>query len=513
MLNATPHQGVLFFPVSNLLAMTRSLLSVLACALFAFAATAQDSYTDKVQQYIDKYKDVAVAEMQRSGIPASITLAQGILESGVGESELATKGNNHFGIKCHDGWEGKTMTYDDDKKDECFRCYADAEESFRDHSDFLRTRERYAFLFEYSPTDYKKWANGLKDAGYATNPKYPELLITNIEKYDLHQYDVYENFVADNSTSTKSSDKKHNKKEHKGLGDVLKSVEDAVAPTTANTSERIVLVNQVRAVRVKQNETLEQIARSYDLGVARLLKYNEMPKVEKLPEGSIVFLQPKRRFGNDLYHVVQTGETMHSISQQHGIRLDYLYAKNNMQLGTQPAVGEVMYMRDKRSTIPRLSTDAAPVATQKETPSDIATIGTRSANTTPSEDASPRYAKPMQTDPLFPPSGNSSVEQKQETIEAENDLVETPQNEHLYTEEQPIPTSPDGPMTASTQTEPSADYITSQEQEGLDYYTVKPKDTLYSIAKAYGLSVNELMEINQLGSNVISVGSRLRIRR
>lgn len=497
--------------------MTRFPLFVLACALFACAATAQDSHTDKVQQYIDKYKDVAVAEMQRSGIPASITLAQGILESGCGESELATKGNNHFGIKCHNGWEGKSMTYDDDKKDECFRCYADAEESFRDHSDFLRTRERYAFLFEYSPTDYKKWAEGLKKAGYATNPRYPELLITNIEKYDLHQYDVFENFVADNSTSTKPSDKKQDKKDHKkGIGDVFKSVEDAVAPTSTNTSERIVIVNQVRAVRVKQNETLEQIARSYDLGVARLLKYNEMPKVEKLPEGSVVFLQPKRRFGNELYHVVQSGETMHSISQQHGIRLEYLYAKNNMQLGTQPAIGEVMYMRDKRTTIPRLSTDTAPVATQKETPTDIAAIGTRNANTTPTEDASPRYAKPMQTDPLFPPADNSNVEQPQEIIETPQpkiDLMETRSYETNLAKEPTTPPAPEGPMTASTDVEPSPDYITSQEQEGVDYYTVKPKDTLYSIAKANGLSVNELMEINQLGSNVISVGSRLRIRR
>ena len=180
---------------------TRSFAFLLSFALCAFAASAQNSYVDKAQSYVDRYKDIAMAEMQRSGVPASITLAQGLLESGCGDSELSTRGNNHFGIKCHTGWDGKTMTYDDDAKDECFRCYTSPEESFRDHSDFLRTRERYAFLFDLSPTDYKSWAYGLKKAGYATNPKYPELLISNIDKYNLHQYDIYDTFLRAGSAS------------------------------------------------------------------------------------------------------------------------------------------------------------------------------------------------------------------------------------------------------------------------------------------------------------------------
>ena len=147
------------------------------------------SAQNKTERYIEQYRQIAVDEMNRYNIPASITLAQGILESGNGESRLATEGNNHFGIKCHDNWNGKTIIEDDDEKGECFRKYQKAADSYRDHSLFLTERERYSFLFDYKKTDYKKWAKGLKKAGYATNPKYSSLLIDLIQKYDLNQYD------------------------------------------------------------------------------------------------------------------------------------------------------------------------------------------------------------------------------------------------------------------------------------------------------------------------------------
>ena len=142
-----------------------------------------------IETYIEKWAPVAVEEMYRSGVPASITLAQGILESRYGLSELASKGNNHFGIKCHKDWKGRTMAYDDDAKGECFRVYDSAQESFRDHSDFLRYRDRYKFLFEFDTKDYKSWAYGLKKAGYATDPNYPAKLIKYIEDYGLSRYD------------------------------------------------------------------------------------------------------------------------------------------------------------------------------------------------------------------------------------------------------------------------------------------------------------------------------------
>jgi hypothetical protein len=144
---------------------------------------------NKAEVYISSYKDIAVAEMNQFGIPASITLAQGILESGNGESRLATEGKNHFGIKCHDNWNGETIIEDDDEKGECFRKYSKVADSYRDHSLFLTERERYSSLFDLSPTNYKAWAKGLKKAGYATNPKYPSLLIDLIKKYDLNRFD------------------------------------------------------------------------------------------------------------------------------------------------------------------------------------------------------------------------------------------------------------------------------------------------------------------------------------
>ena len=159
---------------------------------FLFCAALSYAQNIDIERYVRDWAPTAVREMYRSGVPASITLAQGILESRYGNSPLATEGNNHFGIKCHKGWEGKTMAYDDDEKGECFRVYDSAAESFRDHSDFLRYRDRYKFLFEFSTTDYKAWAYGLKKAGYATDPSYPEKLIRYIEDYKLYEYDTVE---------------------------------------------------------------------------------------------------------------------------------------------------------------------------------------------------------------------------------------------------------------------------------------------------------------------------------
>ncbi|HZG00358.1 MAG TPA: glucosaminidase domain-containing protein [Chitinophagales bacterium] len=464
---------------------------------FACGVVAQDSYTNHAQDYIDRYKDIAIAEMQRTRVPASIKLAQGLLESGFGQSELAMKANNHFGIKCHSGWTGPSMTYDDDAKNECFRKYNNAEESFRDHSDFLRTRERYAFLFEYQPTDYKKWANGLKQAGYATNPRYPDLLIQSIEKYNLTQYDIYGSFVADNSTnpSNKTSNKAKHERNKRKIKNAIDDVAAAVAPQDKTAVAGVTYVNGLKAVRLTQEETITQIGRRYDIGADRVLRYNELNQVESLPAGTLVYLQPKRRNAQTMYHVVQPGESMYAISQQHGVRLSFLYTKNLMEQGTQPAAGEVVYLKDKRSTRPLLrGQETKPV---NVTPSaEIAHIDTRVATAPSGNDLSPRYAKPMPTDPLFPSANSSGVATQPSEATPELEL-------------QPVQHDP----SVSIAPESSVEYITSTETEGVDYHTVKPKETLYGIARAYGLTVNQLMEYNALGSDVISSGTRLRIRR
>lgn len=270
------------------------------------------------EEYIEKYKNVAIREMKQHGVPASITLAQGILESGSGKSYLATEANNHFGIKCHQDWDGKRVYKDDDKKNECFRAYKDPDESFRDHSLFLKNRSRYAFLFEESPTDYKAWAKGLKKAGYATNKKYPELLIGLIERYELHQYDL----------------EGYNAKPH--------GEEKEIAVSLINVS-----TNNVDYIEVGEGESLESIAAKTQVRIKKLLKYNDLEWDAVIEEGDRIYTQPKRRKAarEFQYHKVEEGETMHSISQKFGIRLDRLYDMNSMRVGEQPKVGSTLYLR------------------------------------------------------------------------------------------------------------------------------------------------------------------------
>lgn len=276
------------------------------------------------EAYIKKYHKTAIREMKEYGIPASITLAQGILESGSGKSYLATEANNHFGIKCHEDWRGERIYHDDDKRSECFRVYKDADESFRDHSLFLANRSRYAFLFDESPTDYKAWAKGLKKAGYATNRKYPDLLIDLIERYELHEYDL-EGFHED--------------------GKVKK--DEVPAEFEINLNQIQVSSNHVDYIIAKEGDTFETIAEQTQNRVHKLLEYNDMHFDDKLKEGQRVYTQPKRKKAarEHEYYTVKQGDTMHSISQQFAIRLRWLYKRNSMPVGSQPFVGQVLNLR------------------------------------------------------------------------------------------------------------------------------------------------------------------------
>ncbi len=277
-----------------------------------------------VEAYIKKYKGVAIREMKKHGIPASITLAQGILESGSGKSYLAREANNHFGIKCHEDWKGKRVYHDDDSKNECFRSYKDPDESFRDHSEFLTTRSRYAFLFDESPTDYKAWAKGLKKAGYATNRKYPQLLIDLIERHDLHKYDL----------------KGYHESENVDTAAVKPEFE--INPFQVNVSS-----NQVKYIEAKEGDTYEAIAAQVDVRVHKLLEYNDLAFDSKIKPGDRIYTQPKRRKAviEHEYHTVKQGETMYSISQQFGVKLRYLYKWNDMPVGAQPFMGQVLKLR------------------------------------------------------------------------------------------------------------------------------------------------------------------------
>ncbi len=284
-------------------------------------------------EYIEMFKDEAIKEMHHSGVPASITLAQGILESGDGNSPLARYANNHFGIKCHSDWQGETFIQDDDSKDECFRKYKTALESFADHSAFLK-RKRYAALFELKITDYKGWAKGLKEAGYATNPKYPQLLIRIIEENDLAKYDKMK--------SGKSVKVKHDRKEN--------STKDQKREAIANSKKRGSHVtklheNNIRYIEVKPEDSFEKIAEEFNMGVWQLYKYNDWDKETELFDEGVLFLQPKRGKAKEEYHIVRTGETMWDISQKYGIKLKKLYKRNRMFEGDQPKQGDKLFLQ------------------------------------------------------------------------------------------------------------------------------------------------------------------------
>lgn len=287
------------------------------------------------ETYISTFSDLAMQEMSRVGIPASITLAQGCLESSNGNSTLAVKANNHFGIKCHE-WTGKKIRHHDDARNECFRAYASAYESYKDHSHFLTTKSRYAELFELNPHDYRGWAKGLKQAGYATAKNYATLLIRIIEENELYRYDVLvmEGGMGDGTDTTSLITEHH-------------------YPTT----RQILMNNRIEFILVEPGDTPESLRNELSLYKNELTKYNNLYKGVKLVPGQIIYLQPKRRKaarGNEI-HVVEEGQTMYDISQIYGVKLKNLYKMNLMAEGEQPLESTEIYLRrQKREPILKL---------------------------------------------------------------------------------------------------------------------------------------------------------------
>jgi hypothetical protein len=309
----------------------RTLPALLLLCLSGPLFSQQSSYDLTVNRYIGRFKWIAIREMQQYGIPASITLAQGIIESNAGQSDLAVKANNHFGIKCQKEWTGPTFHKDDDKPNECFRKYDDPLDSYRDHSLFLTTRDRYKSLFSLPRGDYKAWALGLKAAGYATNPAYADLLIKTIEKFSLQQYDS-ESPVAPapllpcTQTST---------------ADTAGFLYFAPGPG----GKKVFLNNHVRLVIADSGETLSNIGRTFGLKPEKLAQYNDLPAGGKICGGEIIYLMKKQRKGNEATHVVREGQTLWEISQIHAIRLKNLAKRNHLSLTAKPAPGTLLKLR------------------------------------------------------------------------------------------------------------------------------------------------------------------------
>lgn len=434
--------------------MHQKTLYLLYFLLMAISAFGQDNSRFL---YIERFKDISISEASRTGIPASIKLAQGILESNAGLSTLALRANNHFGIKCHNDWTGKKYYHEDDDYDDqgkliesCFRVYKNAEASYIAHSEFLRDpnkRFRYGFLFSLPPHDYRAWAHGLKSAGYATSPTYAEKLIRVIETYELFRFD-----------QMTMVDLQH---------------DDAILMGGAFIS----LINDVKVTFAKLDDTPSKIADRTGVSVKRILKYNE-----KLTEGgqtikpeTRVYLQRKRgNFrGKKKWHYVKETESMFDISQLYGLRLIKLYRKNRLEEGTEAAADERVKLRGCRVNKKNTPKTGAPREEIPETPVVV--------ELPPSNVDDEEFGDFEIEIPVTPP-GNSG---------ADKPIIDTP------------PATPD---TTTTNPQPETDPV----ENGV-MYTVQKGDTLFSISRLFGISVEAIKSQNNLNSDLISPGQRLKI--
>jgi len=326
-------QHFLIFAKTQTKFMIKYILPVIA--FFIFISGFAQRIPMSREAYIQKYYALAISEMERSGIPASITLAQGCWESQNGNSILATDGNNHFGIKCKAEWKGKKIYHDDDAKGECFRKYAHAEASYLDHSNFLMNSSRYSFLFQLDPKDYAGWARGLKQAGYATDPSYPERLIKIIEDFKLYLYDEY----GDNRQVASIKQETPPAKPEKSP--VAKKV---------IVSRKIEMRNGLRSIVVQEGDTYENLTKRYKLKDWELYTYNDFGKGRQPRPNEILYIQAKYKKANKQHkqHVTESGDTMHYIAQRYGLRLKQLLKRNRMDAGDEPAEGQIVYLHKKR---------------------------------------------------------------------------------------------------------------------------------------------------------------------
>lgn len=370
------------------------LLIILSTTVMLTASAQISSVKERTEAYINNYKDLAIQEMLRTGVPASIKLAQGILESQFGESPLAKNANNHFGIKCKTEWTGEKTYQDDDAKGECFRVYKSPEESYRDHSDFLKTRPHYSFLFKLEPTDITAWAYGLKRAGYATNKTYPERLLRVIEDYQLNQYTIQGIAMMDNKKNTiiaptqnvtvtypvndqppvltiknepvvkNDAPKISAVKEETNTSQTELQITDTniekiklteevdkkptIVPEekkTVSYPEGVFTINHTKAVYAKEGTSLLALAHQYDISLSKLFEFNELPELDILDIDRVLFIEKKQKKGASDFHEVIAGEKLHDICQKEGIRMESLLEYNKLKKDSQLSAGQKLLLR------------------------------------------------------------------------------------------------------------------------------------------------------------------------
>lgn len=461
-------------------------------------------------KYIDEYKEIAIREMERAGIPASIKLAQGILESNAGQSYLARRANNHFGIKCGDNWNGKTVHRKDDDYnaqgklvESCFRSYRSVEASYVAHSEFLRDPRknyRYGFLFQLEPTDYRRWAYGLKKAGYATSATYPEKLIDIIDRYQLFQYDRMSTINLD-------------------------------TPGSELIAGVIMQTNDVKYTLATPEETLAEIAERTDIALRKLINYNEhLSKGNQvLNDGEKVYLQKKRKSyrGRQKYHTVSTGESMIDIANLYGIRLDKLYKRNRMDLGQEPAQGEKVKLRGgKAKSAPKLRRPGEvipppdPIVVkdddnlleldeETENNTGLPTVPKPDEDTVLTQPKPPVIRPPVVTAP--PATGTDDPFGQDDKINPPAPGDQEPLPPPVVITRPPVKDRPAPPpvVTDPGPTRPAPP--TTKPSPSVSYHTVVKGDTLWNISQRYNLTVGQLKQLNGLNSNIISIGQQLRV--
>ena len=458
-------------------------------------------------EYAEKYKGIAIAEMQRVGIPASIKLAQGILESSSGESELAKNANNHFGIKCGSNWDGKSYQKKDDEYDDkgkkiesCFRKYSKSEESFYDHSEFLRDPRkyyRYGFLFGLDRRDYRGWARGLESAGYATEKGYADKVIDIVEKYKLYQYDDPE-IQVQNSGAMDDGRKKDKDKEKKDLN-------------TAGTEldpipSRVGRVNDVKVVLAQAGETIDDIARTYRISPQKVADYNERKYTpgKPLELNTRVFIQEKKSKwrGRAHHHFVRDGQTMFEISQQYGVKLRDLLKRNGMVPGQEPEMGEKIRVRGHRKAdeIVRFRETTAPSGKPAKKPNQP-TTGEELFDLDGDGASKPQPGgnKPSTTPSTGNPGTTPATRPSTNPVKPST----TPGSGTYPTDPTPVINPPATPVV----TPPAAPIVTPA-----GYHTVAKGDTLFSLSRKYNLTVARLKALNGLTADDIKIGQQLRIQ-
>lgn len=474
------------------------------------------------QAYVQKYSGICISEMQRTAIPASIKMAQAMLESSYGMSELAQKSNNHFGIKCSSGWSGKTYYVIDDeidenfeKKQSCFRAYEKSEESFIAHSDFLidpKKEKRYGFLFSFGSRDYRSWAHGLRQAGYATNPNYGDLLIRVIEDNELYKLD--------------------------------NAAETAGGPVTTNPASikdrTIERVNDVKMILAFEGETISELAAKYDVSPDKIVEYNEnhYRGGERLKSGTRIYLQKKRRFfrGRQADHFIKSRETMFDISQLYGVRLYRLYEKNKIPVGSVPVEGSKISIRGFVSdkNIPKIlanyqSDEVSPEKLKSKSfydddapgfpnalnggPLDFEITGVKEKkviSNIPSEIPA-KEVKPAAT-PIPAPTTETKRDTAKNIPNTPVDVAKqptvVPTEPKIAPTVKPTPTINDPKSEVKKEKLPEKNPPIAAEQ----FHIVVKGDTAYNIAKRYNITIDQLKKLNMLNDLNIKLGQKLRVK-